>query len=197
MVYYIVVHLSHIIMSGSSVDSKIVGGFFDDIIAVFLRVFSNPVTLVLFIVGVLEVFSLLVDSPNSVYVFIIKNLKDLLADDPPKFTVSIINAFINIFTYLSGHRRFFLPLYFILIPLILGERDFITSLIFWAIIFIFRSFSVLQVFIVCLSWVSYNSFTNLHKFVFILIVLVFIYFDMFSGFSEGASLYKSIRQSLV
>ncbi|APG77525.1 hypothetical protein [Hubei virga-like virus 16] len=181
----------------STTPPNTVGGFFDDLLKVFLRVFANPVTLILFVVGTLEFISLLTESKRNVYEFLIQNFQELLADNPPKFLISVINSFINLFKYFLIHRRFFLPVYFILIPLILQEREFLTSLCLLLVITVFRSLSVLQIFCICIVWISYNSFSQYHRFVLVFLICLFLYFDMFSSLQETSALYKALQQVFV
>lgn len=162
---------------------------FNDLFQVLVRIASNPLTLLLYFLGVSELFFLAAGSKFSVLSMIEENLQKLLENASP-FTKSFLNCLIAITKFLYEKRESCAILYLFSIPVILDERDIMLSALFALLLCVLPSISPLQVFFCCQVWIVYNSLQAIHKLLLVILVACFVYYDGLTHMSRDSDLHK-------
>nr|WDR07627.1 movement protein [Recilia dorsalis filamentous virus] len=167
----------------------------DDILDTYIRVFANPYTLVLFMLGNVELALLLTDSKLNVYTYIINLIKTLMADELPAVLVSLLTTFSDLLNYLQPLRIFCASAYLLVIPTVLKERDLITYGLIQIMMYVFTNKSYLEQLVYSHVWLHFNSLTRLHRTIVVFSLAIALYYNIVS-FKPNSTHYSNVKNLL-
>lgn len=162
-------------------------GFSGDIYKTFVIITANPLALVLTLIGTIESILLLASSGKSVFIFLKDNFAKLLLSVTVPFLKSILEALIKFCTYLFTYREVITVNFLLFVPFVLGERDFLTTSAVSLLFLLFPILSRLQITILAFVWIFYSAFRPVHKFILVLLCVLFVYLDLFQSLASGGS----------
>lgn len=154
--------------------------FLNDLGDVYITVVSNPVTLVFFVVGTIESLFLSAGLKNSIFGYFIDTINELLKTFTSGPIFSILTLALKIVSYVCKYRIYTVYALFAAIPVILSERSIYIGLSFFLSMILSIKLTYLERLILCNVWLSYSALNNFHKFILLLLITLFIYFETFT-----------------
>lgn len=166
--------------------------YFDAIVDIYMEIFANFVTLVIFTVSNIEMVFLVWDSSNSVFTFVIHQLQELLKTVSSKLLVSLINTLIKLSQYLFKNREVIVSPLLLSVPTILKRVELPITILVVLVDLIVRTVQPLERLVLLHVYIIYSMLTTKYYKLFTLILLIFIIYLEPNLLAKDSSLHKLI-----